>query len=249
MVRANRGNKYCVAANTRPYQWNAEPCTIGGSLHVLWKLNFQKSELYLYSCRFYLVSFIFLSFRYFWLIWTVCLNICRLLNYPSSNCHCRTIERPKKWGLGSSLCLAAAAALGREGAVPWLTDFVGPSKVGQRGEVEEAPYARQVSADRPPAAAPRLQAAGCAQVTPEVASIHLLAGAAGAEAGGRGEGGVGEWGEGEEGDQHQRGQSGLHWEGGGGGDEEQQDQCWWNNQGHFLMRWGDWRRGVSGCLD
>ena len=86
----------------------------------------------------------------------------------------------------------AAAALGREGAAPWLADFVGPSKVGQRGEVEEAPYARQVSADRPPAAAPRLQAAGCAQVTPEVASIHLLAGAAGAEAGGRGEGGVGE---------------------------------------------------------
>ena len=27
MVSAKRGKKYWVAAKTRPYQWNAEPCT------------------------------------------------------------------------------------------------------------------------------------------------------------------------------------------------------------------------------
>ena len=30
MVRAERGNKYWVAAKTSPYQWNAEPCTREG---------------------------------------------------------------------------------------------------------------------------------------------------------------------------------------------------------------------------
>ena len=57
---------------------------------------------------------------------------------------------------------------------------------------EESCYAWQVCAHWPPAAPPRLQAAGCTQVTPEVGSLNIRAGAAaGAEAGGIGEGGGG----------------------------------------------------------
>ena len=47
---------------------------------------------------------------------------------------------------------------------------VGPSVVGQGGEVEEALDAGQVGADRP-RAAPVLQAAASAQVTTEVVTI------------------------------------------------------------------------------